>query len=137
MESWTGRAAAVPAAVALAGSAFAQGQPKMPVLRLGIAAAVDQVEAPTALERGFLDKNGGDLTIPPAFASGVEALNALQADDIQLARAETAPLGSRTKRCASFARAAPEGGWPHPVRIGQTALKLSLSNRGASAPRPA
>lgn len=73
----------------------------MPVLRLGIVAAVDPVAAPTALERGFFDENGGDLTISPAFASGTEALNVLRADDIQLAQAETAPPGSRTKRCAS------------------------------------
>lgn len=69
-----------------AAPAFAQTQPKMPALRLGIVAAVDQVAAPAALERGFFDKNGVDVTIAPAFASGVEALNALQAGDIQLAQ---------------------------------------------------
>lgn len=55
-------------------------------IRLGIVAAVDQVAAPVAVERGFFDKNGVDVTIAPAFASGVEALNALQAGDIQLAQ---------------------------------------------------
>lgn len=64
-------------------AAFAQTKPKLIPIKVGINSAVDQIGVPVAVEQGFFDKEGLDASLAPAFASGVEALNALQAGAVQ------------------------------------------------------
>lgn len=73
---------------AFADPAAAQGQTKAggkPVasLTVGFNSAIDQVAVPIAVEKGFFEKYGLDVKLAPAFATGVEALNALQAGNVQ------------------------------------------------------
>ena len=48
-------------------------------LKVGMVAAVDMLALPIAVERGFFEKYGLDVTIARPYATGVDALNALQA----------------------------------------------------------
>lgn len=53
-------------------------------LKAGFVATIDQMSLPIALERGFFEKNGLDVTIPPPYATGVDAINALQAGESEI-----------------------------------------------------
>src|SRR5574341_1521848 len=53
-------------------------------LRVGIVAAIDQLGTPVAVDRGFFEKWGLDVTIANPFPTGVDLLNALQAGEIQM-----------------------------------------------------
>ena len=64
--------------------AAAQGQPVK--LKVGMVAAVDMLALPIAVERGFFEKQGLDVTIARPYATGVDALNALQAGETSGAR---------------------------------------------------
>ena len=46
-------------------------------LKAGMVTGIDQVGLPIALERGFFEKYGLDVTIARPYATGVDALNAL------------------------------------------------------------
>lgn len=85
---WIAARSIVGAALVLASTTlgFAQGGAgtKLVPIKIGINSAVDQIAAPVALEQGFFEKHGLDAEFAPAFASGVEALNALQAGDVQV-----------------------------------------------------
>lgn len=50
-------------------------------LKAGMVAGIDQIGLPIALERGFFEKHGLDVTISRPYATGVDALNALQAGE--------------------------------------------------------
>ena len=65
-----------------------QAQPKGPAkpvasLTVGFNSAIDQVAIPVGVEQGFFEKYGLDVKLAPAFATGVEALNSLQAGIVQ------------------------------------------------------
>lgn len=60
-------------------------QPKTPVkLRAGMVSGIDQIGLPIALERGFFEKRGLDVTIARPYPTGVDALNGLQAGETEL-----------------------------------------------------
>ena len=91
--------ALVALACTLADPAIAQAQPKSvgkPVasLTVGFVAAIDQVALPVAVEQGFFEKYGLDVKLAPAFASGVEALNSMQAGNLQFVQVGTPVLGA-------------------------------------------
>ena len=70
-------------------------QSKEPVkLKVGMVAAVDMLALPIAVERGFFEKQGLDVTIARPYATGVDALNALQAGETDMVQAGV-PAGSR------------------------------------------
>ena len=72
--------------------AAAQGQPVK--LKVGMVAAVDMLALPIAVERGFFEKQGLDVTIARPYATGVDALNALQAGETDMVQAGVPSIGA-------------------------------------------
>ena len=60
-------------------------------------AAVDMLALPIALERGFFEKYGLDVTIARPYATGVDALNALQAGETDMLQAGVPAIGAILK----------------------------------------
>ena len=56
--------------------------------------AIDQLGLPIALERGFFEKNGLDVTIARPYATGVDALNALQAGESEIVQVGVPMIGA-------------------------------------------
>jgi len=74
---------------------LAAAQPKEPVkLKVGMVAAVDMLALPIAVERGFFEKYGLDVTIARPYATGVDALNALQAGETDMVQAGVPSIGA-------------------------------------------
>src|SRR5450756_3028738 len=63
------------------GLAMAQTPVKV---KAGMVTGIDQIGLPIALERGFFEKWGLDVTIARPYATGVDALNALQAGESEV-----------------------------------------------------
>lgn len=63
-------------------------------LKVGMVAAVDMLALPIAVERGFFEKNGLDVTIARPYATGVDALNALQAGETDMIQAGVPTIGA-------------------------------------------
>jgi ABC-type nitrate/sulfonate/bicarbonate transport system substrate-binding protein len=70
-------------------SAFAQTK-----LKAGMVTGIDQVGLPIALERGFFEKWGLDVAIARPYATGVDALNALQAGESELVQVGVPMIGA-------------------------------------------
>jgi len=75
----------------ISGPAFGQAPVKV---RAGMVAAIDQLGLPIALERGFFEKNGLDVTIQRPYPTGVDALNALQAAEADLVQVGVPMIGA-------------------------------------------
>ena len=74
---------------------LALAQSKEPVkLKVGMVAAVDMLALPIAVERGFFEKQGLDVTIARPYATGVDALNALQAGETDMVQAGVPSIGA-------------------------------------------
>ena len=86
---WT--AALALAALALPGGAVAQTLVR---LKAGMVTGIDQVGLPIALERGFFEKHGLDVTIARPYATGVDALNALQAGESEIVQVGVPMIGA-------------------------------------------
>lgn len=63
-------------------------------LKVGMVAAVDMLALSIAVERGFLKKYGVDVTIARPYATGVVALNALQAGETDIVQASGPAIGA-------------------------------------------
>jgi sulfonate transport system substrate-binding protein len=63
-------------------------------LRVGIVGAIDQLGVPVALDRGFFEKWGLDVTIATPYPTGVDLLNALQAGEIQMGQVGVPMIGA-------------------------------------------
>ncbi|HZA01960.1 MAG TPA: ABC transporter substrate-binding protein [Hyphomicrobiaceae bacterium] len=63
-------------------------------LKAGMVTGIDQVGLPIALERGFFEKWGLDVTIARPYATGVDALNALQAGESELVQVGVPMIGA-------------------------------------------
>jgi len=86
---WT--AALAIAALTLPLGATAQTLAK---LKAGMVTGIDQVGLPIALERGFFEKHGLDVTIARPYATGVDALNALQAGESEIVQVGVPMIGA-------------------------------------------
>ena len=76
--------------------AAALAQAANPVkLRVGMVAAVDMLALPIAVERGFFEKYGLDVTIARPYATGVDALNALHSVTYEIDEAHGTPYHER------------------------------------------
>jgi len=75
----------------LAAVAQAQGLVKV---KAGMVTGIDQVGLPIALERGFFEKHGLDVTIARPYATGVDALNALQAGESEIVQVGVPMIGA-------------------------------------------
>jgi ABC-type nitrate/sulfonate/bicarbonate transport system substrate-binding protein len=80
------------AAALLAGTA-AHAQ-TMVKLKAGMVTGIDQIGLPIALERGFFEKQGLDVTIARPYATGVDALNALQAGENDIVQVGVPMIGA-------------------------------------------
>ena len=77
--------------LSVAGYASAQAPVKV---KAGMVTGVDQIGLPIALERGFFEKWGLDVTIARPYATGVDALNALQAGESELVQVGVPMIGA-------------------------------------------
>ncbi len=77
--------------LACAATAHAQAPVK---LKAGMVTGIDQVGLPIALERGFFEKWGLDVDIARPYATGVDALNALQAGEVQVVQVGVPMIGA-------------------------------------------
>ena len=88
-KTWTALLAL--AALALPLVAAAQELVK---LKAGMVTGIDQVGLPIALERGFFEKHGLDVTVARPYATGVDALNALQAGESEIVQVGVPMIGA-------------------------------------------
>jgi NitT/TauT family transport system substrate-binding protein/sulfonate transport system substrate-binding protein len=63
-------------------------------LKAGMVTGIDQIGLPIALERGFFEKYGLDVTIARPYATGVDALNALQAGESDIVQVGVPMIGA-------------------------------------------
>src|SRR5713101_350621 len=63
-------------------------------LNVGMVSAIDMLAIPVALERGFFEKRGLDVTIARPYATGVDALNALQAGETSIIQVGVPMIGA-------------------------------------------
>ena len=63
-------------------------------VKAGMVTGIDQVGLPIALERGFFEKWGLDVSIARPYATGVDALNALQAGESELVQVGVPMIGA-------------------------------------------
>src|SRR6187399_812048 len=63
-------------------------------LKAGMVTGIDQVGLPIALERGYFEKHGLDVTLARPYATGVDALNALQAGESQIVQVGVPMIGA-------------------------------------------
>ncbi|WP_448042186.1 ABC transporter substrate-binding protein [Bradyrhizobium liaoningense] len=77
----------------LAGMAPASAQ-NLTKLKAGMVTGIDQIGLPIALERGFFEKRGLDVTIARPYATGVDALNALQAGESEIVQVGVPMIGA-------------------------------------------
>src|SRR4051812_5500846 len=63
-------------------------------LKVGMVSAIDMLALPVALERGFFEKRGLDATIARPYATGVDALNALQAGETDIVQVGVPMIGA-------------------------------------------
>ena len=75
----------------LPGTAAAQTMVK---LKAGMVTGIDQIGLPIALERGFFEKQGLDVNIARPYATGVDALNALQAGESEIVQVGVPMIGA-------------------------------------------
>src|SRR5512139_1104761 len=78
-------------ALMLAAAGHAQNLVKV---KAGMVSGIDQVGLPIALERGFFEKYGLDVTIARPYATGVDALNALQAGESEIVQVGVPMIGA-------------------------------------------
>ena len=63
-------------------------------MKAGMVAGIDQIGLPIALERGFFEKWGLDVTIARPYATGVDALNSLQAGENDMLQVGVPMIGA-------------------------------------------
>lgn len=63
-------------------------------MKAGMVTGIDQIGLPIALERGFFEKHGLDVTIARPYATGVDALNALQAGESDIVQVGVPMIGA-------------------------------------------
>src|ERR687886_2337590 len=63
-------------------------------LKAGMVTGIDQIGLPIALERGFFEKHGLDVEIARPYATGVDALNALQAGESETVQVGVPMIGA-------------------------------------------
>jgi sulfonate transport system substrate-binding protein len=83
----------VMATLSLAAPHCAQAQ-TLVKMKAGMVTGIDQVGLPIALERGFFEKHGLDVTVARPYATGVDALNALQAGESDLVQVGVPMIGA-------------------------------------------
>jgi sulfonate transport system substrate-binding protein len=84
----------VAAGLALALAAPPAGAQDLVKLKAGMVSSIDQIGLPIAVERGFFEKHGLEVEIARPYATGVDALNALQAGETQVVQVGVPMIGA-------------------------------------------
>lgn len=66
----------------------------MVAVNAGLVGAIDQIGLPAALDQGFFEEEGLDVTVAEPFATGVDQLNALESGQIDIAQVGTPAIGA-------------------------------------------
>src|SRR3954469_10490314 len=70
------------------------GAQQLVKVKAGMVTGIDQIGLPIALERGFFEKHGLDVEIARPYATGVDALNALQAGESEIVQVGVPMIGA-------------------------------------------
>ncbi|MET0408679.1 MAG: ABC transporter substrate-binding protein [Hyphomicrobium sp.] len=81
-------------AIAIAMSCTPGHSQTLTKLNVGMVSAIDMLAIPVALERGYYEKRGLDVTIARPYATGVDALNALQAGETSIIQVGVPMIGA-------------------------------------------
>jgi ABC-type nitrate/sulfonate/bicarbonate transport system substrate-binding protein len=104
-------------------------QAKTPVkLKAGMVTGIDQVGLPIALERGYFEKWGLDVTIARPYATGVDALNALQAGESELVQVGVPMIGAILRGMDLVALGNYSG---NPTKLGSDATMAVIAREGS------
>jgi ABC-type nitrate/sulfonate/bicarbonate transport system substrate-binding protein len=79
---------------ALALAAMSAQAQTLTKIKAGMVTGIDQIALPIALERGFFEKQGLDVAIARPYATGVDALNALQAGESDIVQVGVPMIGA-------------------------------------------
>ncbi|RZU32213.1 sulfonate transport system substrate-binding protein [Blastococcus saxobsidens] len=60
----------------------------------GLVGAIDQIGLPAALDQGFFEEQGLDVTVAEPFATGTDQLNALESGQIDIAQVGSPAIGA-------------------------------------------
>ncbi len=82
------------AALAMPALSSLRAQQNIVKLKAGMVTGIDQIGLPVALERGFFEKWGLDVVIARPYATGVDALNALQAGEAEIVQVGVPMIGA-------------------------------------------
>jgi sulfonate transport system substrate-binding protein len=77
-----------------AGEREAQDQGDLTEVRAGWVSAIDQIGLPAAIDLGYFEEQGLSVELAQPFPTGVDALNALQAGEVQFVQAGTPTIGA-------------------------------------------
>lgn len=72
----------------------ANAQDDLIELNAGMVSSIDQLGLPIALEQGFFEAQGLDVTIANPYATGVDSLNALQAGEVDTVQVGVPMIGA-------------------------------------------
>jgi ABC-type nitrate/sulfonate/bicarbonate transport system substrate-binding protein len=88
------RSLALMMTLAVAIPAIAAAEDDLVRVEAGMVTGIDQVGLPIALEQGFFEKWGLDVNIARPYATGVDALNALQAGESEIVQVGVPMIGA-------------------------------------------
>lgn len=97
-------------------------------LNVGMVSAVDMLALPVATERGFFEKQGLDVTIARPYATGVDALNALQAGETDIVQVGVPMIGAVLKGMDLVALGNFSG---NPTKAGSDATLAVIAREGS------
>lgn len=97
-------------------------------LNVGMVSAIDMLALPVATERGFFEKQGLDVTIARPYATGVDALNALQAGETNIVQVGVPMIGAVLKGMDLVALGNFSG---NPTKTGSDATMAVVAREGS------
>ena len=97
-------------------------------LKVGMVSAIDMLAIPVALERGFYEKQGLDVTIARPYATGVDALNALQAGEVEVVQVGVPMIGAVLRGMDLVALGNFSG---NPTKTGSDATMALIAHEGS------
>src|SRR3712207_1824870 len=109
----------------LASPATAQTMTK---LKAGMVTGIDQIALPIALERGFFEKHGLDVDIARPYATGVDALNALQAGESETVQVGVPMIGAVLRGMDLVALGNYSG---NPAKLGSDTTMALIASEGS------
>ncbi len=122
------RKLALTLAIAVALPGLAAAEDDLVQLDAGMVTGVDQVALPIALEQGFFEKWGLDVNIARPYATGVDALNALQAGESNIVQVGVPMIGAVVRGMDLVALGNYSG---NPAQLGSDTTMALVSKEGS------